>query len=266
MVKDKGRKKIEELRKKLSKLVIDYVPIGNVKPNEYNPNRQSEHEFELLCRSITEDGFTQPIICTNENVIVDGEHRWRAAQHLGMKEVPVVHVDYSETQRKIATLRHNRARGTEDIELTADLLKDLEKLGDIDWAKEGLGMSDGELERLLKDTTPPEEFGKDHEYNMAWVPTSRADADAQTNSEDQAVGSTAAAKQAEFVRGQRLEAAKSGEERDMIKKENAIKTLILTFSPDEFAIVHAVLGDSPAIKLVQMCNEVITKGGTTHPA
>ena len=81
-----------------------------------------------------EDGFTQPIVAAKSSTpardgsegfkIVDGEHRWRAANTLGFDEVPVAVVPMSEEQAKIATLRHNRARGSEDVASIADRLAD----------------------------------------------------------------------------------------------------------------------------------------------
>ena len=40
-------------------------------------------------------------------------------------EVPVVFVDMTREQMRVSTLRHNRARGSEDIDKSADVLKDL---------------------------------------------------------------------------------------------------------------------------------------------
>jgi hypothetical protein len=55
---DKGKATIQARSARLERLVIEYVPINSIKPNRYNPNRQSEHEFELLKKSMDEDGIT----------------------------------------------------------------------------------------------------------------------------------------------------------------------------------------------------------------
>ena len=73
----KGRKAIEHTKQRLERLTIEYVPVGSIKPNAYNPNRQSEQEHEMLLRSIQDNGFTQPVIVNTEGVIIDGEHRWQ---------------------------------------------------------------------------------------------------------------------------------------------------------------------------------------------
>ena len=76
----KGRKEIAKRTNALERLVIEYVSVASIRPNSYNPNQQSDHEFELLVRSIDEDGFTQPIVCQQATrEFVDGEHRWTAA-------------------------------------------------------------------------------------------------------------------------------------------------------------------------------------------
>ena len=72
---------------KLQTLVVEYVPTDTLFPNAYNPNRQSDREFELLMKSMEEDGFTQPVVAqAKTKQIVDGEHRWRAATRLRLKK------------------------------------------------------------------------------------------------------------------------------------------------------------------------------------
>lgn len=164
----KKQKKSQPELVALQSLAIEYVPVDFLQPNEYNPNRQSEHEFELLKRSIAEDGFTQPVICLPDGRIVDGEHRWRAMKALGKTEIPVVKVDMTEAQRRVATIRHNMARGSHDVELTAQVFKDLEQLGVMDWAKDAMQLTDIEVERMLKDMTPLDEYGQGDTYNNTW--------------------------------------------------------------------------------------------------
>lgn len=137
---DKGMAAVGKKASALERLVVEYVAVDSIKPNSYNPNRQTERDFELLLLSMKEDGFTQPIVCQRESrEIVDGEHRWRAGRHLGLEMVPVVFVDMTMEQMRISTLRHNRARGSEDIDLSTKVLQDLRELGALDW---GAGQPD----------------------------------------------------------------------------------------------------------------------------
>lgn len=253
---DKGKEKLKKDYNALQRLQIEYVPIDLPVPNEYNPNRQSPQEFELLCKSITEDGFTQPIlVMKGTNRIVDGEHRWRAAHALGFKEMPVVFVDMTDAQRKISTLRHNRARGSEDIQLTADLMRDLEKLGAMDWAKDSLMLSETEVERLLDDIPPTEAFGSDREFSEAWQPTKISEGAMGEAAENVVTASTEQARIRAFAREDKLKTAKTEEERTMAKKEERTITLTLSFAEPEFVVVKKALGENPAATLLEWCKE-----------
>lgn len=170
MARFKGKAEVEKKANALRELKISYVKPEDIKPNDYNPNRQDPRDFELLLKSMTEDGFTQPIIVQKSTKqIVDGEHRWKAAQELGFKEIPVVFVDMTPEQMKIATLRHNRARGEEDLELTANVLKDLQDLGAIEWAQDSLMLDDEEINKLIDEIPAPEGL-MGEEFTEAWEP------------------------------------------------------------------------------------------------
>ena len=213
--KSKGEAAVAKAANALETLVVEYVPVADLHPNDYNPNRQSDHDFELLLRSMTEDGFTQPIVVQREgNSIVDGEHRWRAAQKLGYESVPVVFVDMTPEQMRIATLRHNRARGSEDIDLASSVLRDLQQLGALDWAQDSLMLDDTELARLLEDVPAPEALAGE-EFSAAWEPTPDVQGveevnlpqSTQTTVQTGADGST----EATSMSGEALEAARKRE-------------------------------------------------------
>lgn len=264
-IKKKGRKTVDKKNKVLESLDIQYINVNDVHPNEWNPNRQSEHDFELLLKSMREDGFTQPVVAikTDEGLIkiVDGEHRWRAAHTLGFDEIPVVITPMTEEQAKIATLRHNRARGSEDVDLTAELLRDLEKLGALDWAQDSLMMDDTEIQKMLEDIPAPEALAAD-EYTEAWEPgeMSGAQEDAGTSTREiqGASGVTVAAASIASIERQRererqIAEAKTAEERQALKKDNDIFRLYLTFTGDEATLVKQILGEQAAEKLIEMC-------------
>jgi ParB/RepB/Spo0J family partition protein len=250
----------------LEQLVIAYVAISDVQPNEYNPNRMSEHDFELLCRSMREDGFTQPVIVHRETKrIVDGEHRWRAAAAIGLTEIPVVHVDMTPEQMRIATLRHNRARGSEDLQLSAEVLRDLEKLGALDWAADSLMLSDAEIDKLLKDVSAPDALAGD-QYSDAWAPQRRSEAapdsigvTASSVADTTGVVVTNAmsiqAVEAQRQHEKRLEAAHSEEERAMVRKDRVFYRINLVFADTEAEVVKGTLGDKPAERLLELCRQ-----------
>jgi len=248
----------------LEALTIEYLPVESIQPNEYNPNRMSEKDFELLLRSMREDGFTQPIIVhRTTRKIVDGEHRWRAGSHLGMKEVPVVLVDMTPEQMRIATLRHNRARGSEDIQLSADVLRDLEKLGALAWAADSLMLTDAEVEKLLEDVPAPEALAGDS-YNDAWAPKPRMEANPEeaqlhgvtAGSQAGIENTTALSVQAlerQRERERKLQAAHTEEERELVRKDGTLYRINLIFADGEAELVKRVLGERPAQRLLEMC-------------
>ena len=50
------------------------------------------------------------------------------------------------------------------------VMRDLEKLGALDWAQDTLMLSDVEVNRLLEDVPAPESL-KNEEFSTAWTPT-----------------------------------------------------------------------------------------------
>ena len=105
---------------------IRRVPIEKIRANAYNPNRTAPPEFQLLERSILEDGYTMPIVCYYDKEqdfyeIVDGFHRYlvmKNSEEIAKREgncLPVSIIDRPLEDRIASTIRHNRARGTHSI-------------------------------------------------------------------------------------------------------------------------------------------------------
>jgi ParB-like chromosome segregation protein Spo0J len=296
----KGRAAVAKKAERLERLKIEYVPLGSLTPNDYNPNRQSDYDFQLLCMSIIEDGYTQPIVVQRkDDTIIDGEHRWTAmivvetlaktysltrvakgeevippekfAEIRGKRleflkdvadaEMAIVKTDMTPEQMKIATLRHNRARGEEDIELTAQVLRDLQELGALDWAQDSLQMSDDEINRMIEDIDVPEALAG-AEFNDAWEPEQKRAGAATESTEGQTdksssggIITSAATKEAieeQRDREKKIAEAKSEEEREKIREESKIHRINLVFSGQEAELIEEILGRYPAQKLVAM--------------
>ena len=281
MPRVKGQAEIEKKNQALGRLQIQYVPITSIYPNNYNPNRQSADEFELLQRSMKEDGFTQPIVCVLDDArpnetpdmpdgfqypegvdprgkvirIVDGEHRWRAAKTIGWTQAPVVVTPMNLEQARIATLRHNRARGSEDVELAAQVLRDLRELGALDWAADSLMLDEVELDRLLNDVSAPEALA-DEEYQQAWAPVARSGNGSVTvNEPGQTTEHTSTVlRQVEA----RINSAATAEERKRAQDEAHIYRVAAIYTGEESDVVKAVTGDQPAVRILSLCHLVAT--------
>ena len=159
---------------------VIWVKNEKVVANDYNPNSVAPPEMELLKISISEDGYTQPIVTCQENnifTVVDGFHRNRVGKEIKeikervMGYLPVTIIRKSQEDRgdRIAsTIRHNRARGKHQISKMSDIILELKKRNWND-GKIGrfLGMEADEVLRL-KQVTGLAEMFKDKDFSYAW--------------------------------------------------------------------------------------------------
>lgn len=158
---------------------VQSVPVEKLRANSYNPNAVAPPEMKLLEKSISEDGFTMPIVCyylPDEDIyeIVDGFHRYiiiKTRKYIYDREngmAPVVVIDKDQSNRMASTIRHNRARGTHSIELMQNIIKELVDAGMSDaWILKNIGMDADELLRL-KQLSGLAELFKDKEFSNSW--------------------------------------------------------------------------------------------------
>ena len=110
---------------------LRWVDRDQVKPNDYNPNRVSQQNLELLKQSILANGWTLPIVVRPDMTIIDGFHRWTVAGEEPLRsmlegKVPVVIVKHEDKAGNIyGTVTHNRARGTHLLEPMKAIVKEL---------------------------------------------------------------------------------------------------------------------------------------------
>lgn len=155
------------------------VPIERIKANDYNPNAVAPPEMALLEISIWEDGYTQPIVTfyDKENevyVVVDGFHRYltiKNSKRIFEREngcLPIVVIDKEMGDRMASTIRHNRARGTHNVELMSTIVSELVEMGKGDaWICKHIGMSVDELLRLKQITGVAALFAN-REFSASW--------------------------------------------------------------------------------------------------
>ena len=134
---------------------LQWVSRGIVKPNDYNPNKVSKQNLELLKQSILSNGWTLPIVVRPDFTIIDGFHRWTIAGEeplLSMLDgkVPVVIVDHKDKSGDIyGTVTHNRARGTHLLGPMKAIVKELMNEGkSVEEIGKQLGMKPEEIFRL----------------------------------------------------------------------------------------------------------------------
>jgi len=158
---------------------IQAIPIEKLRANEYNPNSVAPPEMELLYLSIKEDGYTMPIVVYYHKdddmyEIVDGFHRYSIMllypdiykREKGL--LPCSIIEKPISQRMASTIRHNRARGSHNVDLMSNIVAELVELGKNDkWIAKHLGMSPDEILRL-KQVTGLAALFKDQEFSKTW--------------------------------------------------------------------------------------------------
>ena len=131
-------------------LTVEAWPVARLIPYARNPRRNDE-AVDRMCAAIREFGFRIPVVARSDGTVVDGHLRLKAAQRLGLPEVPVALADdLSEAQIKAFRLLANRSASWAewDDELLALELKDLQGAGyDLGFT----GFDAGELKGLLED-------------------------------------------------------------------------------------------------------------------
>ena len=96
---------------------IIYVKIGTLKAHPNNPRTIKNDAFKKLCESIKEDPEyfeARPCLVNKAMVIFAGNQRWRAAQEIGLKQVPVIIMDNPALETK-RMLRDNMSAGDWDF-------------------------------------------------------------------------------------------------------------------------------------------------------
>lgn len=161
--------------------LVLWVKASEVVANDYNPNVMAAGEKKLLQHSLQEDGFTQPVVVSEEKgqyLVVDGFHR----QLLGRRPsgagkrlkgwLPVTCINperKGQAERIASTIRHNRARGKHQIASMSDIVRDLARLG---WTDERigqeLGMDRDEVLRL-KQISGLTELFEEEDFSPAWT-------------------------------------------------------------------------------------------------
>jgi len=160
--------------------LITWVPNRVVYANDYNPNSVAPPEMKLLQLSISEDGYTQPIVTMkteNGNEVVDGFHRHRVGKEVAevcervIGFLPVVQIRDDRTDKSdriAATIRHNRARGKHSVTKMSEIIVDLKKRNwSDDKIAKSLGMDADEVLRLSQISGLSEMFS-DVDFSQAW--------------------------------------------------------------------------------------------------
>lgn len=129
-------------------------------PYESNSRTHSDEQVAQICASITEWGFTNPILIDPDGGVIAGHGRLQAAIILGLDDVPCITIDgLTEAQRKAYVLADNQLATNAGWDL--DLLKiELQDLTSMEFDLSLLGF-DGEFTSELLTEIPEGETDED---------------------------------------------------------------------------------------------------------
>ena len=136
-----------------------------------NPNEMSDEQFGLLQDRMRQNGWLGgPIVTDTDGLIADGEHRWRAADEIGLEEVPVRQYDIDDAERRLWRQELNKIHGEHDTKRDALEYDYLLDAGKADEVHELTQAADEDLDELLAEikmeTSAKPAYEYDPEHNV----------------------------------------------------------------------------------------------------
>ena len=128
---------------------IEMLPISSLKPYPKNARTHTPAQIARIAASITEFGWTNPVLIDDKGGIIAGHARVEAARKLGLPEVPCIRFEgLMKAQARAYVIADNKlALNAEwDEELLTLELTDLKIL---DFDLNLIGFDDKELEKLF---------------------------------------------------------------------------------------------------------------------
>ena len=125
---------------------IEYLKLDKLSGYETNSRTHSAEQINQIAASITEFGFTNPILIDENNIIIAGHGRLEAAKQLKLDEAPCLRLLHlSEAQKKAYVIADNK------LALNAGwdehlLRQEIEALKDLDFDIDLLGFDASEIQ------------------------------------------------------------------------------------------------------------------------
>lgn len=125
----------------MPRIAVEYWPMSRFKPYLGNPRKHERAEIEQLAEAIRTFGFRVPVLVKAvSGEVVDGHFRIKAADKVGLKELPVIPCD-DMTDAQIRAFRLSVNRMSELARWDNNhLLAELEKVeaeGEVELGKDG---------------------------------------------------------------------------------------------------------------------------------
>src|ERR1035437_6840296 len=93
----------------LSELLITYQEVSDLKNNPRIARTHTKYQVRQIANSITEFGFTNPVVLDHNNTIIAGRGRVAAANKLGLSRGPAIRLeDLTPDQMRAYVIADNR--------------------------------------------------------------------------------------------------------------------------------------------------------------
>jgi ParB-like chromosome segregation protein Spo0J len=139
------------------KIQVEMWPIERLVPYARNP-RKNDSAVDRMCSSIQEFGFKIPSLVRGNGEVIDGHLRLKAAQKLGIAEIPVILCDeWTDAKVKAFRLLVNRSVTWADWDKEL-LTLELRELQELDFDLKLTGFDVPEIDEMLAAPTPEEEL------------------------------------------------------------------------------------------------------------
>lgn len=138
-------------------LTITHLAIDEIRPNPRNPRTHSAKQVRQIAASISEFGFTNPILIDEANEIIAGHGRLVAARAISLSEAPCIRLSgLTQAQKKALLIADNKLalNAGWDVEI---LQEQMLELIDDGFELEMTGFEIPEVNLILQDSWDPVE-------------------------------------------------------------------------------------------------------------
>ncbi len=141
----------------MSEIIVQMIPVDQLVPNEWNPNKQTAQEYAQTVAEVRHTGqVAKPILVRrlgrsrNRYEISDGEHNWRTAKDCGHAEVPCVVRKMSDLEAMRQTFKRNQ-HGTHNPVLEGRMFRAMREesgLSNVEFSK-SIDVSEGKVRNAI---------------------------------------------------------------------------------------------------------------------
>lgn len=151
----------------------EQIPIEDLHPYERNARTHTPEQVDQVAASITEFGWTNPVIIDGSNGIIAGHGRVLAAKKLGMADVPTIRLrDLTDAQKRAYIIADNQLAlnaGWDQEILQTELIA----IADMGFDLSIIGFEGNELDEMLGDRTPEGTTDEDEVPDAPITPTTQ---------------------------------------------------------------------------------------------